>query len=157
MFLFWTTTSPIDTPLSFYLSPTRTMFLVFWFFNSPVGSIPVHLLGTARAGREGGGWTTTSHYGLFLLRGLRSFGVQVVLQRSFCGGTGCLVWSWTGSISARDKKRLDRLIRKATSFQGCLLDRGDGRQPVCHPWWRREAFGSFTDRRLEPTCGKNYI
>lgn len=30
------------------------MFLVFWFLNSPVGSIPVHLLGTARAGRGGG-------------------------------------------------------------------------------------------------------
>lgn len=144
MFLFWTTTSPIDTPLSVYLSPTRTMFLVFWFLNSPVGSIPVHLLGTARAGRGGG--EPPPH--------IMDCSCS---ERSFCGGTGCLVWSWTGSISARDKKRLDRLIRKATSVQGCLLDRGDGRKPVCHPWWRREAFGSFTDRRLEPTCGKNYI
>lgn len=126
--------SPIDTPLPVYLSPMRTVFLVFWFLNSPVGSIPVHLLGTARAG--GGGWTTTSDHRLFLLRGLRSFGVQVVLLRCFCGGTSCLVCSWTGSISVRDKKRLDRLIRKASQ--------GDS-QSVIHGGEEKPSAPSLTD------------
>lgn len=143
------------TSVSLPLTYEDNVFSVLVFkFSSGFDSSPSP--GNSKS-RRGGGWTTTSHHGLFLLRGLRSLGVQVVLLGSLCGGTICPVWSWTGSISARDKKRLDRLIRKVTSVQGSLQDRGEGRQLICHPWWRREAYGSFTDRRLQPTCGENYI
>ncbi|XP_051919971.1 uncharacterized protein LOC127599777 [Hippocampus zosterae] len=63
---------------------------------------------------------------LFLLRKLRSFWVQGSLLKTFCNSVVAsaihygIVWS--GSISARDRKRLDRLVRKASSVLGCSLD-----------------------------------
>ena len=64
---------------------------------------------------------------LYLLRRLRSFGVQgarlktfydtVVASAIFYG-----VVCWGSSISTADRKRLERLIKKANSVLGCPLD-----------------------------------
>ena len=64
---------------------------------------------------------------LYLLRKLRSFGVQgapltsfydsVVASAIFYG-----VVCWSSSISAADRRRLDKLIKKAGSTLGCPLD-----------------------------------
>ena len=64
---------------------------------------------------------------LYLLRRLRSFGVQGDLLTSFYDpvvasaifyGVVC----WSSSISAADRRRLEKLIRKASSILGCPLD-----------------------------------
>ncbi|TWW59264.1 Catenin alpha-2 [Takifugu flavidus] len=64
---------------------------------------------------------------LFLLRRLRSFGVQGPLLRTFYDsvvgsaifyGIGC----WSSSITDRDRKRMDRRVRRASSVLGCPLD-----------------------------------
>lgn len=57
---------------------------------------------------------------LYLLRRLRSFGVQGTLLRNFYDSVVASVIfygvvSWAGNITARDKKRLDRLVRTASS------------------------------------------
>ncbi|XP_051920057.1 uncharacterized protein LOC127599886 [Hippocampus zosterae] len=64
---------------------------------------------------------------LFLLRKLRSFGVQGSLLKTFYNSVVASaiyygIVCWSGSISARDRKRLERLVRKASSVLGCSLD-----------------------------------
>ncbi|KAK3514993.1 hypothetical protein QTP70_003264 [Hemibagrus guttatus] len=57
---------------------------------------------------------------LFLLRRLRSFGMQGALLKTFFDFYG--VVCWCSSISTADRKRLDKLIRKASSVLGMPLD-----------------------------------
>ncbi|TWW82115.1 hypothetical protein D4764_01G0019300 [Takifugu flavidus] len=64
---------------------------------------------------------------LFLLRRLRSFGVQGPLLRTFCDSVVgsaifCGIVCWSSSITDRDRKRMDRLVRRASSVLGCPLD-----------------------------------
>ncbi|TWW76503.1 hypothetical protein D4764_13G0011650 [Takifugu flavidus] len=62
---------------------------------------------------------------LFLLRRLRSFGVQGQLLRTFYDSVvgsaifyGIVCWS----SSIRDRRRMDRLVRRTSSVLGCSLD-----------------------------------
>ncbi|CAI5677697.1 unnamed protein product [Oreochromis niloticus] len=64
---------------------------------------------------------------LYLLRRLRSFGVEGPLLKTFYDSVVASaifygVVCWGGSISAGDRKRLNRLIRRASSVLGCPLD-----------------------------------
>ncbi|TWW54442.1 Serine protease hepsin [Takifugu flavidus] len=64
---------------------------------------------------------------LFLLRRLRSFGVQGPLLRTFYDSVvGSAIFygivCWSSSITDRDRKRMDRLVRRASSVLGCPLD-----------------------------------
>ncbi|TWW80191.1 hypothetical protein D4764_01G0000060 [Takifugu flavidus] len=64
---------------------------------------------------------------LFLLRRLRSFGVQGPLLRTFYYSVvGSAIFygivCWSSSITDRDRKRMDRLVRRASSVLGCPLD-----------------------------------
>ncbi|KAI5103517.1 hypothetical protein C0J45_7098 [Silurus meridionalis] len=64
---------------------------------------------------------------LFLLRRLRSFGVQGELLKTFFDSVVASaifygVVCWGSSISTADRKRLDKLIRKASSVLGIPLD-----------------------------------
>ncbi|KAI5105020.1 hypothetical protein C0J45_4692 [Silurus meridionalis] len=64
---------------------------------------------------------------LFLLRRLRSFGVQGELLKTFSDSVVASaifygVVCWGSSISTADRKRLDKLIRKASSVLGIPLD-----------------------------------
>ncbi|KAI5104598.1 hypothetical protein C0J45_6224 [Silurus meridionalis] len=64
---------------------------------------------------------------LFLLRRLRSFGVQRELLKTFFDSVVASaifynVVCWGSSISTADRKRLDKLIRKASSVLGIPLD-----------------------------------
>ena len=73
---------------------------------------------------------------LHLLRKLRSFGVQGALLTSFYVSVveSVIFYEavcWSSSISAADRRRLDKLIKKAISILGCPLDQ-------CR-WWERAA------------------
>ncbi|KAK3527069.1 hypothetical protein QTP86_008800 [Hemibagrus guttatus] len=64
---------------------------------------------------------------LFLLRRLWSFGVQGALLKTFFDSVVASaifygVVCWCSSISTADRKRLDKLIRKASSVLGMPLD-----------------------------------
>ena len=64
---------------------------------------------------------------LYLLRKLRSFGVQGALLTSFYDSVVASaifygVVCWSSSISTAGRKRLDKLIKKASSVRGCPLD-----------------------------------
>nr|XP_054594642.1 RNA-directed DNA polymerase from mobile element jockey isoform X1 [Nothobranchius furzeri] len=64
---------------------------------------------------------------LYLLRRLRSFGVVGPLLKTFYDSVVASaifygVVCWGSSISAGDRKRLNRLIRRASSVLGCPLD-----------------------------------
>ncbi|KAI3357059.1 hypothetical protein L3Q82_015437 [Scortum barcoo] len=68
---------------------------------------------------------------LFLLRRLRSFGVQGPLLRTFYDsvvasaifyGSTPMIVCWASSITDRDRRRMDRLVRRASSVLGCPLD-----------------------------------
>ncbi|TWW59260.1 hypothetical protein D4764_06G0007900 [Takifugu flavidus] len=64
---------------------------------------------------------------LFLLRRLRSFGVQGPLLRTFYESVvGSAIFyvivCWSSSIMDRDRRRMDRLVRRASSVLGCPLD-----------------------------------
>uniref|UniRef100_A0AAX7TRP8 Carbohydrate deacetylase n=1 Tax=Astatotilapia calliptera TaxID=8154 RepID=A0AAX7TRP8_ASTCA len=64
---------------------------------------------------------------LYLLRRLRSFGVEGPLLKKFYDSVVASaifygVVCWGGSISAGDRKRLNRVIRRASSVLGCPLD-----------------------------------
>uniref|UniRef100_A0AAZ1XZU0 RRP15-like protein n=1 Tax=Oreochromis aureus TaxID=47969 RepID=A0AAZ1XZU0_OREAU len=64
---------------------------------------------------------------LYLLRRLRSFGVEGPLLKTFYDSVVASaifygVVCWGGNISAGDRKRLNRLIRRASSVLGCPLD-----------------------------------
>ncbi|TWW62507.1 hypothetical protein D4764_04G0011540 [Takifugu flavidus] len=59
---------------------------------------------------------------------LRSFGVQGPLLRTFYDSVvGSAIFyrivCWSSSITDRDRKRMDRLVRRASSVLGCPLDR----------------------------------
>ncbi|XP_078264925.1 uncharacterized protein LOC144598602 [Rhinoraja longicauda] len=111
---------------------------------------------------------------LYLLRRLRSFGVQGAPLRTFYNtvvasaifyGVVC----WSSSISAAEGKRLDKLVRKASSVLGCPLDSvqavGDRRMMAkltllldndSHPMQDTVTAlsSSFSDRLLHPKCVK---
>ncbi|TWW61037.1 hypothetical protein D4764_05G0011270 [Takifugu flavidus] len=111
---------------------------------------------------------------LFLLRRLRSFGVQGPLLRTFYDSVvGSAIFygivCWSSSITDRDRKRMDRLVRRASSVLGCPLDSvevvGNGRMMVklssmlkntSHPLQDTlTALGSsFSERLLHPRCVK---
>ncbi|KAL3993517.1 platelet-activating factor acetylhydrolase IB subunit alpha [Sarotherodon galilaeus] len=64
---------------------------------------------------------------LYLLQRLRSFGVKGPLLKTFYDSVVASaifygVVCWGGSISAGDRKRLNRMIRRASSVLGCPLD-----------------------------------
>ena len=64
---------------------------------------------------------------LFLLRRLRSFGVCRTLLRTFYDSVvaSALLYAvvcWGGGCTERDRKKLDRLVRRASSVLGCSLD-----------------------------------
>lgn len=111
---------------------------------------------------------------LYLLRRLRSFGVQGALLRTFFdtvvasaifSGVVC----WSSSISTADRKKLDKIIKKASSVLGCPLDSvqevGDRRMMAklsslmdndSHPMQDTitALSSSFSDRLLHPKCVK---
>ncbi|TWW65078.1 hypothetical protein D4764_22G0007250 [Takifugu flavidus] len=111
---------------------------------------------------------------LFLLRRLRSFGVQGPLLRTFYDSVvGSAIFygivCWSSSIRDRDRKRMDRLVRRASSILGCPLDSvevvGNGRlmaklssmlnntSPPLQD--TLTALGSsFSERLLHPRCVK---
>ncbi|TWW55977.1 hypothetical protein D4764_09G0010270 [Takifugu flavidus] len=111
---------------------------------------------------------------LFLLRRLRSFGVQGPLLRTFYDSVvGSAIFygivCWSSSITDRDRKRMDRLVRRASSVLGCPLDSvevvGNGRMVAklssmlnntSHPLQDTlTALGSsFSERLLHPRCAK---
>ncbi|TWW54508.1 putative RNA-directed DNA polymerase from transposon BS [Takifugu flavidus] len=111
---------------------------------------------------------------LFLLRRLRSFGVQGPLLRTFYDSVvGSAIFygivCWSSSITDRDRKRMDRLVRRASSVLGCPLDSvevvGNGRMMAklssmlnntSHPLQDTlTALGSsFSERLLHPRCVK---
>ncbi|KAM8738428.1 uncharacterized protein AB9X84_020913 [Acanthopagrus schlegelii] len=71
---------------------------------------------------------------LYLLRKLRSFGVQGALLTSFYDSVVASaifygVVCWSSSISAADRRRLDNLMKKASCILGCPLTQ-------CR-WWER--------------------
>ncbi|TWW72645.1 hypothetical protein D4764_15G0000390 [Takifugu flavidus] len=116
----------------------------------------------------------TSNSRLFLLRRLRSFGVQGPLLRTFYDSVvGSAIFygivCWSISITDRDRKRMDRLVRRASSVLGCPLDSvevvGNGRMMAklssmlnntSHPLQDTlTALGSsFSERLLHPRCVK---
>ncbi|CAI5669586.1 unnamed protein product [Oreochromis niloticus] len=111
---------------------------------------------------------------LYLLRRLRSFGVQGALLKTFYDSVvaSVIFYSvvcWSSGLSAAERKRLDKLIRKASSVLGCTLDPvqvvGDRRtlakitslmDRVSHPMHVNvaELQSSFSDRLLHPRCMK---
>ncbi|TWW71601.1 RNA-directed DNA polymerase from mobile element jockey [Takifugu flavidus] len=111
---------------------------------------------------------------LFLLRRLRSFGVQGPLLRTFYDSVvGSAIFygivCWSSSITDRDRKRMDRLVRRASYVLGCPLDSvevvGNGRMMAklssmlnntSHPLQDTlTALGSsFSERLLHPRCVK---
>ncbi|TWW57314.1 putative RNA-directed DNA polymerase from transposon BS [Takifugu flavidus] len=111
---------------------------------------------------------------LFLVRRLRSFGVQGPLLRTFYDSVvGSAIFygivCWSSSITDRDRKRMDRLVRRASSVLGCPLDSvevvGNGRMMAklssmlnntSHPLQDTLAAlgSSFSERLLHPRCVK---
>ncbi|TWW71346.1 Acetylcholine receptor subunit delta [Takifugu flavidus] len=111
---------------------------------------------------------------LFLLRRLRSFGVQGPLLRTFYDSVvGSAIFygmvCWSSSITDRDRKRMDRLVRRASSVLGCPLDsvevEGNGRMMAKLSSMLNNtspplqdtlaALGSsFSERLLHPRCVK---
>lgn len=63
---------------------------------------------------------------LYLLRRLRLFGVKGPLLKTYDSVVASAIFygvvCWGGSMSAGDRKRLNRLIRRASSVLGCPLD-----------------------------------
>ena len=95
---------------------------------------------------------------------LRTFFETVVASAIFFG-----VVCWSSSITAADRKRLDKLIKKASSVLGCPLDSvqvvGERRMiaklsslmdNVSHPMQDTitALSSSFSDRLLHPKCVK---
>ncbi|TWW63624.1 hypothetical protein D4764_03G0006320 [Takifugu flavidus] len=75
---------------------------------------------------------------LFLLRRVRSFGVQGPLLRTFYDSVvGSAIFygivCWSSSITDRDRKRMDRLVRRTSSVRllhpRCVKERSWGQQP----------------------------
>ncbi|TWW80173.1 hypothetical protein D4764_10G0012030 [Takifugu flavidus] len=111
---------------------------------------------------------------LFLRRRLRSFGVQGPLLRTFYDSVvGSAIFygivCWSSSITDRDRRRMDRLVRRASSVLGCPLYSvevvGNGRMMAklssmlnntSHPLQDTlTALGSsFSERLLHPHCVK---
>ena len=111
---------------------------------------------------------------LYLLRKLRSFGVQEAPLTTFCDSVVASaifygVVCWSSSISAAGRRRPDKLIKRASSILGCPLD------PVQVVWESRmmdklssllvqesrplqvtvTALGSsFSNRLIHPKCVK---
>ncbi|XP_055367950.1 uncharacterized protein LOC129604646 [Betta splendens] len=111
---------------------------------------------------------------LYLLRRLRSFGVKGPLLKTFYDSVVASailygVVCWGSSITARDRKRLDRIIRKSSSVLGCTLDTvqevGERRvlakltsimDQVSHPLEDSLSAleSSFSSRLIHPRCVK---
>ncbi|TWW81164.1 hypothetical protein D4764_01G0009790 [Takifugu flavidus] len=83
---------------------------------------------------------------------LRSFGVQGPLLRTFYASVvGSAIFygivCWSSSITDRDRRRMDRLVRRASSVLGCPLDSVEVDTLT--------ALGSsFRERLLHPRCVK---
>ncbi|CAL9684750.1 unnamed protein product [Knipowitschia caucasica] len=111
---------------------------------------------------------------LYLLRRLRSFGAQGPLLKTFYDSVVASailygVVCWNSSITERDRKKLDKVIRKSSSVLGCSLDTvqqvGDRRvlskltsmlDHDCHPLQDTLSAleSSFSDRLIHPRCVK---
>ena len=103
---------------------------------------------------------------LYLLRKLRSFGVQGDLLTSFYDSVVASaifygVVCWSSSISAADRRRLDKLIKKSSSVLGCPLDSvqevGESRMMdklSSHLQDTISALGSSFNRLIHPQCVK---
>ena len=111
---------------------------------------------------------------LYLLRRLRSFGVRGPLLKTFYDSVVASailygVVCWSSSITERDRKRLDKIIRKSSSVLGCPLDTvqqvGDRRvldklmsmlDHDCHPLQDTLSAleSSFSERLIHPRCVK---
>ena len=111
---------------------------------------------------------------LHLLRKPTSFGVQGALLKTFYNSVVASaimygVVCWSSSITAADRKRLNKLVKKASSVLGCPLDPvevvGDRRmttkllsimEDASHPLQEtvRSLGSSFSDRLLHPRCLK---
>ncbi|KAI3360667.1 hypothetical protein L3Q82_002533 [Scortum barcoo] len=112
---------------------------------------------------------------LFLLRRLRSFGVQGPLLRTFYDSVVASaifygIVCWASSITDRDRRRMDRLVRRASSVLGCPLDSvevvGNGRMmaklssllnqhvPPSTGQSLTALGSSFSERLLHPRCVK---
>ncbi|KAK7884454.1 hypothetical protein WMY93_027577 [Mugilogobius chulae] len=111
---------------------------------------------------------------LYLLRRLRSFGVRGPLLRTFYDSVVASailygVVCWSSSITERERKKLDKVIKKSSSVLGCPLDSvrevGDRRvlarftsmlDHESHPL--QDALSalesSFSDRLIHPRCVK---
>ncbi|KAJ0022335.1 hypothetical protein NQD34_009825 [Periophthalmus magnuspinnatus] len=111
---------------------------------------------------------------LCLLRRLRSFGVRGSLLKTFYGSVVASailygVVCWNSSITERERKKLDKVIKKSSSVLGCPLDSvqevGDRRVLAnvismlgheSHPL--QDALSvlesSFSDRLIHPCCVK---
>ena len=106
---------------------------------------------------------------LYLLRRLRSFGVQGAPLRTFFDSVASAIFYGVVCISAVDRNRLDRLIRKSSSVLDCPLDSvqvvGERRMLVklasmlerdSHPLQDTltALCSSFSDRLRHPKCVK---
>ncbi|XP_041860220.1 uncharacterized protein LOC121651828 [Melanotaenia boesemani] len=111
---------------------------------------------------------------LFLLKRLRSFGVQRPLLRTFYDSVVASaifygIVCWTSSIMDRDRRKMDRLVRRASSVLGCPLDSvevvGNERMTAklssmlnspSHPLQHTltALSSSFSERLLHPRCVK---
>ena len=88
---------------------------------------------------------------LYLLRKLRSFGVQGDLLTSFYDSVVASaifygVVCWNCSTSAADRRRLDKLIKEASSTLGCLLDP----VPVVGESWMMDKLSSLLMQEFHP-------
>ena len=111
---------------------------------------------------------------LFLLRRLRSFGVRGPTLKTFydsvvASATLYGVACWSSSITERDRKKLDKIIRKSSAVLGCPLDsvREVGDRRVLGKLMAMLSHGShplqdtlsalsssFSDRLIHPRCVK---
>ncbi|KAI3358300.1 hypothetical protein L3Q82_014677 [Scortum barcoo] len=94
---------------------------------------------------------------LFLLRRLRSFGVQGPLLRTFYDSVVASaifygIVCWASSITDRDRRRMDRLVRRASSVLGCPLDSvevvGNGRRMMAK-------LSSLLNQHVPPSTGQS--
>ncbi|TWW55971.1 hypothetical protein D4764_09G0010210 [Takifugu flavidus] len=141
-------------------SKTKELVVDFSRCNNPTPA-PVNILGTDVDVVES-------------YKRLRSFGVQGPLLRTFYDSVvgSALFYGivcWSSSITDRDRKRMDRLVRRASSVLGSPLDSvevvGNGRMMAklssmlnntSHPLQDTlTALGSsFSERLLHPRCAK---
>ena len=108
---------------------------------------------------------------LYLLRRLRSFAVQGIPLRSLYDSVVASailygVVCWISSITERERKKLDKVIKMSSSVLGCPLEVGDRRvlakltsmlDHESHPLQDSLSAlqSSFSDRLIHPRCVKD--